>query len=74
MTPVTMGRVGNPKKEVRDEDVARIRACKAKLDAAQVAYRHAVIEAMNDKASYREVSRLTGLATSTLRAWKNGAR
>jgi DNA invertase Pin-like site-specific DNA recombinase len=56
-------------------DEARLTAAKAEYDRAIQAiedYRAVVVE-MIEKASYREVARLTGLSTNTLTRWKRDA-
>jgi transposase len=48
---------------------ARLRELAAAVEDAQAAYRAAVVDALRAGASVREVSRTTGLSTSTIQIW-----
>jgi len=69
-----MVRVPNKPKPVREEDALAIRDAERKVAEARQTYRDAVLAALRNGASYRETHRITGLATSTLRMWKNAPR
>ncbi len=67
----TMVRVSpNPRRPLSNEDAREIRAAKRELEDADLAYRAAVLKGLENGTSVREMHAFTGLATSTLQAWK----
>lgn len=69
----TIRRVARPRGDLDSEQRRRIENAKWHLDEAQEAYRNAVLSVLRDGCSFSEVSRESGLSTSTLQRWKREA-
>ena len=57
---------------ISDNDQARIRAALDGRDAAEQELRAAVLTAVKNGASVRELGAFTGLSTNTISRWKRG--
>lgn len=62
-----------PRGELSDAQRRKITKAAKAVDDAEVAYRAVVLAAMEDGASFAEVSKATGLSTNTLQRWKREA-
>jgi uncharacterized protein YerC len=62
-----------PRGELSDAHRRKIEKAAKAVDDAQATHRAAVLAAMEDGASFAEVSKATGLSTNTLQRWKREA-
>jgi DNA-directed RNA polymerase specialized sigma24 family protein len=69
----TMRTVARPKAKLTQQQGAELAFAKKGLEQATTRYRRAVVVALREGASYREVSEATGLSTATLQKWKREA-
>lgn len=69
----TIRRVARPRGELTAEQQRRLTRLQGKADAGVAEYRAAVVETLNEGASFAEVAAFTGHSTNTLQAWKKAA-
>lgn len=69
-TGATIRRVARPRGELTEKQINNLWELKVAAQLAQAFYRSAVVGALEDGASFAEVSKATGLSTNTLQRWK----
>ena len=69
----TIRRVARPRGRLTESQMRRLARAAEKREAAEVAYRDAVLSVMSEGGSFAEVSKATGLSTNTLQRWKREA-
>lgn len=70
----TIRRMGRPRGDLTPDQQRRLTRLRDKRDAAEADYRAAVVQALEDGASFLRMSEFTGHSTNTLQAWKKAAR
>lgn len=69
----TIPRVPRPRGELTETQRQILRVARDESDEARAAYQAEVVNALEDGASFAEVSKFTGLSTNTLQRWKREA-
>lgn len=73
-TSGTVRRVPRPRGDLTPDQQRRLARLRDKRDAAEAEYRTAVVQALNEGASFVMLAEFTGHSTNTLQAWKRAAK
>jgi hypothetical protein len=63
-----------PRGDLTPDQQRTLTRLRDKRDAIEADYRAAVVQALNDGASFAQMAEFTGHSTNTLQAWKRAAR
>lgn len=69
----TIRPMSRPRGDLTPDQQRRLTRLRDKRDAAEADYRAAVVQALEDGASFAMLAEFTGHSTNTLQAWKRAA-
>lgn len=70
----TIRRVPRARGDLTADQQRRLTRLRDKRDAAEAEYRAAVVQALDEGASFAMLAEFTGHSTNTLQAWKKASR